>query len=88
MQYSQAVVANGMVYVSGCLGLNGETQQLVPGGVKEQAEVAFKHLAAILKDSGSSPYNIVKNTIFVKDLNDMDAINQVYKEGAYARLRI
>uniref|UniRef100_T1H0R0 Uncharacterized protein n=1 Tax=Megaselia scalaris TaxID=36166 RepID=T1H0R0_MEGSC len=64
--YNQAVVADRTVYVSGCLGLDKNTMQLVPGGATEQTAQALKNLEA--------------NTIFLKDLNDFGAVNDVYKK--------
>ncbi|XP_049302376.1 rutC family protein UK114 [Bactrocera dorsalis] len=78
--YNQAVIADRTLYVSGCLGLDKDTMQLVPGGITQQTEVALKNLVAVLEAAGSSVDNVVKNTIFVKDLNDFGAFNEVYKK--------
>uniref|UniRef100_A0A0A1XH17 Ribonuclease UK114 n=1 Tax=Zeugodacus cucurbitae TaxID=28588 RepID=A0A0A1XH17_ZEUCU len=78
--YNQAVVADRTVYVSGCIGLDKDTLTLVPGGVTQQTEVALKNLVAVLEAAGSSVDNVVKNTIFVKDLNDFGAVNEAYKK--------
>ncbi|XP_034098261.1 rutC family protein UK114 [Drosophila nasuta] len=77
--YNQAVVADRTVYVSGCLGLDKATMQLVPGGATEQTEMALKNLQAVLKAADSDIDKVVKNTVFVKDLNDFAAVNEVYK---------
>ncbi|KAH8293192.1 hypothetical protein KR044_011295 [Drosophila immigrans] len=77
--YNQAVVADRTVYVSGCLGLDKATMQLVPGGATEQTEMALKNLQAVLKAADSDIDKVVKNTVFVKDLNDFSAVNEVYK---------
>lgn len=77
--YNQAVVADRTVYVSGCLGLDKETMKLVPGGATEQTEKALQNLVAVLRAADSDIDQVVKNTIFVKDLNDFAAINEVYK---------
>ncbi|KAL7740734.1 hypothetical protein ACLKA6_012353 [Drosophila palustris] len=77
--YNQAVVADRTVYVSGCLGLDKTTMQLVPGGATEQTEMALQNLVAVLRAADSDIDQVVKNTIFVKDLNDFAAVNEVYK---------
>jgi len=79
--YSQAVVADRTVYVSGCLGLDKDTMQLVPGGPTEQTEKALENLQAVLKAADSGVDKVVKNTVFLKDLNDFGAVNEVYKKG-------
>ncbi|XP_036328636.1 rutC family protein UK114-like [Rhagoletis pomonella] len=78
--YSQAVVADRTVYVSGCLGLDKDTIKLVPGGVEQQTEAALKNLVATLEAAGSGVDKVIKNTIYVKDLNDFGAVNEVYKK--------
>ncbi|XP_061387515.1 rutC family protein UK114 [Musca vetustissima] len=78
--YNQAVVADRTVYVSGCLGLDKDTMKLVPGGAVAQAEMALKNLEAVLVAADSGIDKVVKNTIFLKDLNDFGAINEVYKK--------
>ncbi|ALC38260.1 UK114 [Drosophila busckii] len=76
--YNQAVVADRTVYVSGCLGLDKDAK-LVAGGATAQAEMALKNLEAILKAADSGVDKVVKNTVFLKDLNDFGAVNEVYK---------
>ncbi|KAL5290291.1 HRSP12.2 family protein [Megaselia abdita] len=78
--YNQAVVADRTVYVSGCLGLDKNTMQLVPGGAPEQTAMALENLQAVLKAADSGIDKVVKNTIFLKDLNDFGAVNEVYKK--------
>lgn len=79
--WSQAVVADRTVYVSGCLGLDKNTMKLVPGGAVAEAEMALKNLEAVLVAADSGIDKVIKNTIFLKDLNDFGAINEVYKKG-------
>lgn len=69
------------MYVSGCLGMDKTTNKIVPGGAVEQAEVALKNLEAVLVAADSGVDKVVKNTIFLKDLNDFGAVNEVYKKG-------
>eukprot|EP00099_Drosophila_melanogaster_P007790 NP_001260465.1 UK114, isoform B [Drosophila melanogaster] len=77
--YNQAVVADRTVYVSGCLGLDKDTMKLVPGGPTEQAQKALENLEAVLKAADSGVDKVIKNTVFLKDLNDFGAVNEVYK---------
>jgi len=76
--YSQAVVANGFVFVSGQLALRPGEKELVPGDVKAQTEQVFANLRAILKAAGSSLDNLVKTTVFLQDLGDFAGMNEVY----------
>uniref|UniRef100_D3TNY9 Putative translation initiation inhibitor UK114/IBM1 n=1 Tax=Glossina morsitans morsitans TaxID=37546 RepID=D3TNY9_GLOMM len=78
--YNQAVVADRTVYVSGCLGMDKTTMQLVPGGAAAQTEMALKNLEAILIAAGSGIDKVVKNSVFLKDLNDFGEVNEAYKK--------
>lgn len=75
--YSQAVVANGMVYTSGQLGMN-EEGVLQGTTAAEQAEKAIQNLIAVLEEAGSSINNVVKTLVFLDDINDFAAVNEVY----------
>ncbi len=79
--YSQAIEVSGsrMLFISGQLGLlpNGE---FAGPSVEEQARQAMKNLLAILDAAGMGPENVVRTTIFLKDLNDFAAVNQIYDE--------
>src|SRR4029079_1351678 len=76
--YSQAIKANGFVFVSGQLALRPGAKELVPGGIVEQTEQVFANLRAILEASGSSLERIVKTTVFLQSLDDFAAMNEVY----------
>ncbi|KAF9083011.1 2-iminobutanoate/2-iminopropanoate deaminase [Mortierella sp. GBA35] len=76
--YSQAIVANGFVFCSGSLPVNPANGEVVPGGVKEQAEQVFNNMDEVLKASNSSFDQIVKSTVFLKSMNDFVAVNEVY----------
>ncbi|MFC4323939.1 RidA family protein [Litchfieldia salsa] len=78
--YSQGIVVNNMFYSSGQIPLTAEGQ-LIEGGVKEQAEQVFKNLSAVLEAAGASFETVVKATVFIKNMDDFAAINEVY--GAY-----
>ena len=76
--YSQAIKANGLVFVSGQLALRPGEKELVPGGIAEQTEQVFASLRAILEASGSSLDRIVKTTVFLQSLDDFAGMNEVY----------
>ena len=76
--YSQAIKANGLVFVSGQVAIDPATQQVIEGGVAAQTERALKNLAAILKAAGTSLERSVKTTVFLKDMGDFAAMNEVY----------
>jgi 2-iminobutanoate/2-iminopropanoate deaminase len=76
--YSQAIRANGLVFVSGQIGLRPGETELVEGGVSGQAEQVLANLAAILEASGSGLDRVVKTTVFLQDMADFAAMNEVY----------
>ncbi len=76
--YSQAIKANGFVFVSGQIPLDPATQQLIEGDVAAQTERVLKNLSAILKSAGSSLQNVVKAGVFLKNMSDFAAMNEVY----------
>ena len=76
--YSQAVRANGFVYISGQGALDPATGALVTGGIAEQTARALDNLKAIVEAAGSSLDHAVKATVFLKDMNDFAAMNEVY----------
>jgi 2-iminobutanoate/2-iminopropanoate deaminase len=76
--YSQAVKANGLVFLSGQIPLDPETQQLIGGDVAAQTERVLQNITGILRAAGSSPAQVVKTTVFLKSMNDFAAMNEVY----------
>lgn len=76
--YSQGVIANGMVFTAGQLGMDPATKQLVDGGVQAQARQSLENVRAVLEAAGSSMDKAVKLTVFLKDMNDFAAVNEVY----------
>lgn len=76
--YSQAIVVNSMVYSSGQLGLIPETGEFVGDSAADQAEQSLKNLEAVLSEAGTSLENVVKTMIFLDDMNDFGAVNEVY----------
>lgn len=83
--YSQAIEVNGMVYTSGVIPVNPATGE-IPEGVQAQATQALSNLSALLQAAGTSMGNVVKTTVFIKEMNDFAAINEIYAayfEGAF-----
>lgn len=78
--YSHAVEANGMLFVSGQVPLVPETGEIAEGGIEGQTRQSLANVDAILKEAGYTKYDIVKATIFIKDMNDFPVINKVYEE--------
>ena len=76
--YSQAVVANGMVYTSGQIALDPATGELAGTTITEQAEQVMKNLVSVLEAAGTGPENAVKTLCFLTDINDFAAFNEVY----------
>ncbi|HEX5440574.1 MAG TPA: RidA family protein [Ktedonobacterales bacterium] len=76
--YCQAIVLDGMVYCSGQIGLDPATGQLVEGDVRAQTQRALQNLTAVLESAGSSLSNIVKTTVFLTDMGNFTAMNEVY----------
>ncbi|MFI5117589.1 MAG: RidA family protein [Terriglobales bacterium] len=76
--YSQAIKANGLVFLSGQIALDPATQQLISGDVAAQTERVLQNLAGILKAAGSSLPQVVKTTVFLKNMSDFAAMNDVY----------
>ncbi len=76
--YSQAVVTGDLVYTSGQVGFDPSNGQLVEGGVAREAEQVLRNLEAVLLGAGSSLAQVVKTTVFLKDMNDFAAMNEVY----------
>jgi 2-iminobutanoate/2-iminopropanoate deaminase len=76
--YSQAISANGFVFVAGQLGLLPGGSAPVPGGIGAQTEQALQNLARILEAAGSSLAEIVKTSVFLQSLDDFGGMNEVY----------
>ncbi len=76
--YSQAIEANGLVFVSGQIPLDPATGAFVPGGVEVQAEQSLKNLKAVLEAAGCSLADVVKTTVFLTNMGDFATVNEVY----------
>jgi 2-iminobutanoate/2-iminopropanoate deaminase len=81
--YSQAIVAGGTVYCAGQIPLDPASGNIVAGGVAEQTHQVLKNLRAVLKAAGSDLDRAVKTTVFVKNMNDFAAMNEVYGRPEY-----
>jgi len=78
--YSQAIRANGFIFVSGQIPMDPETGTMVTGRVGEQTRQVMKNIAAILESAGSGLQKLVKTTIFLTSLEDFSEVNRVYAE--------
>jgi 2-iminobutanoate/2-iminopropanoate deaminase len=76
--YSQAIKANGLVFVSGQIPIDPASQQLIEGDVAAQTERVLQNLSAILSAAGSSLQQVVKAGVFLKNMSDFAAMNEVY----------
>lgn len=76
--YSQAIEVNGMVYTSGIIPVVPSTGE-IPSGSAAQAEQALTNLSNLLEAAGTSMKNVIKTTVFIKEMNDFGAINEVYQ---------
>lgn len=75
--YSQGIDAGGLVFVSGQLGVDPKTGEMAEG-TAEQAKLVMKNIAAVLAQAGCTYDNVVKTTIFLADINDFSAVNEIY----------
>jgi len=76
--YSQAVKANGFIFTSGQIAIDPATQQVITGDVAQQTERVLKNLSEILEAAGSGLGKVVRTTVFLKNMNDFTAMNDVY----------
>jgi 2-iminobutanoate/2-iminopropanoate deaminase len=76
--YSQAIRANGFLYLSGQVALDPKTGELVGADVQQQTQRTLENLKGVLEAAGSNLHHVVKTTVFLKDINDFAAMNEVY----------
>ncbi len=76
--YSQAIKANGLVFASGQIPLDPVTMQIVEGDIRTQTDRVLNNVKAVLEAAGSSIDRVVKTTVFLADMNDFAAMNEVY----------
>ena len=85
--YSQAIEAGGMVFASGQVPIDPATDQFVEGGIKEQTRQSLTNARNILREAGTDLTHVVKTTVFLSDMNNFGAMNEVYAtvftEGSY-----
>lgn len=77
--YSQAIEVNGMVFTSGVIPVVPATGE-IPEGIEAQAKQAIGNLCALLNESGVAVENVIKTTVFIKDMNDFGKVNEVYSQ--------
>ena len=82
--YSQAVKltmdSHQMLYTSGQVAIDPKTGNFITGGIKEQSKQVMENLVALLNEAGSDLSKVIKTTVFIKDMNDFAAMNEVYAE--------
>jgi 2-iminobutanoate/2-iminopropanoate deaminase len=76
--YSQAIICNGFAFLSGQIPLNPESGQIIPGNVADQTERVLENLKSVLEACGASLESVVKTTVFLKDMGEFAAMNEVY----------
>ncbi len=79
--YSQGVVADGkLIFTAGQIPINPKTGQLIPGDIQAQTRQVLENVKAVLKAAGAGLGNVVKTTVFLLDMNDFAAMNEIYAE--------
>lgn len=76
--YSQAIVHDGLVFTAGQIALDPATGELVEGDIARQTEQVFQNLSAVLEAAGASLSSVLKTTVFLKDMDEFAAMNEVY----------
>src|SRR5262249_1811488 len=76
--YSQAIRANGFIFISGQVAFDPATGNLISGGIEQQTEQVMKNLSAILQEAGSGWDKVVKTTVFLKNMSEFGQMNEVY----------
>jgi 2-iminobutanoate/2-iminopropanoate deaminase len=76
--YSQAIKANGFVYLAGQVALDPKTGELTGSDIRQQTERVMENMKGVLEAAGSNLHHVVKTTVYLKDLNDFAAMNEVY----------
>ncbi len=79
--YAQAVRANGFLFTAGQIALDPVSMEVVAGGVAEQTEQVMQNLSAVLAEAGADWTKVVKTTVFLRDMNDFAAMNEVYAKA-------
>jgi 2-iminobutanoate/2-iminopropanoate deaminase len=77
--YAQGVISGGLLFISGQIPLDPESRELVKGDIAEQTEQVLKNIFAILREAKAGPENVVKTTIYLRDLGHFARVNEVYE---------
>ncbi|MFN3136001.1 MAG: RidA family protein [Candidatus Kryptonium sp.] len=78
--YSQAIIAGDFIFTAGQIPIDPKTNQVVQGDIREQTRQVFENLRAILEEAGATFDDVVKVTVYMKDLNEFSGMNEVYSE--------
>ncbi len=78
--YSQGMISGNMVYTSGQLGIDPSIGEIVNTSIQDEARQSLRNVEAVLKEAGASLTDVIKTTVYVKDLNQFGDINEVYSE--------
>lgn len=78
--YTPGMISNGMLYISGQLSIDPDTRKVANGGIEEHAKLALKNVDRVLKEAGCARSDIVQCRVYVSDIDQWDAVNQVYAE--------
>ncbi len=76
--YSQAVLVNGLLYISGQIAINPKTQELIKGSIESETTQVMENIGSILKEASTDFSKVIKSSIFIKNMNDFTKVNQVY----------
>lgn len=76
--YSQAIITNGMLYASGQIAIDPETNTVVSGGIEAQTKRVLANIEAVLTAANLTPANVVKTTVFLKNMGDFATVNELY----------
>jgi 2-iminobutanoate/2-iminopropanoate deaminase len=76
--YSQAIKANGLLFASGQVAIDPKTNEFIGGDIRQQTERSLENVKGVVEASGSKLSHVVKTTVFLKDMNDFAAMNEVY----------
>ncbi|MFN4124056.1 MAG: RidA family protein [Flavobacteriales bacterium] len=78
--YNQAVIFNGIMFISGQIAIDPISGELITDDIRKETECVLKNIKAILEEAGCTFKNVLKSSVFVKDINDFNAINEVYAQ--------
>ncbi len=78
--YSQAIKAGDFIFTSGQIAIDPEKNELISGGIQEQTKMVLVNLKAVLEAAGSSLENVVRTTVYLSDMNEFSAMNEVYAQ--------